>query len=120
MQLVNRKRRRSSQSADILDRVNELLDSEAKETAAIQEDTWNEQKLLIKEQRAIQKLTNLYSMLDRNNTLTQDFLAKRQEFISKGTDASEIGEALANQHAKKQTLERHINELECEVIHGIQ
>ncbi|POM64714.1 Hypothetical protein PHPALM_19714 [Phytophthora palmivora] len=66
---VNRKRRKSYQSADILEHVSELHGKETNETtSAMQKDTWNEQKLFIQEQRAAQKLTTLYSLLDRNSS----------------------------------------------------
>ncbi|POM80807.1 Hypothetical protein PHPALM_1307 [Phytophthora palmivora] len=71
-QHVNRKRRKRSQSADIFERVSELLEMKTKEEiAAMQKDTCNEQKLFIREQRAAQKLTALYSMLDRSSAVTQ-------------------------------------------------
>ncbi|KAF4129397.1 hypothetical protein GN958_ATG21353 [Phytophthora infestans] len=91
-QTVNRKRRKSSQSSDILER----------------------------EQRVAQKLTTLYAMLDRNNTVTQQFLTKRHEYIAQGRDAAEIEEALASLHQKQKTLELRINQLECDIVHGTQ
>ncbi|KAG1698085.1 hypothetical protein DVH05_015568 [Phytophthora capsici] len=119
-QAVNRKRRKSSQSSEILERVSALLEAETAEVAAVQEDTWNEQTQLIQDQRTAQKLTTLYAMLDRNNAVTQQLLTKRHEYIAQGRDASEIGDAIANQQQKKETLELHINQLECDVMHGIQ
>ncbi|KAF4136082.1 hypothetical protein GN958_ATG14726 [Phytophthora infestans] len=83
-QTVNRKRRKSSQSSDILERV-ALLDAETTGVAAVQEGTWNEQKLLIQEQRVAQKLTTLYAMLERNNTVTQQLLTKTARVHRSGT-----------------------------------
>lgn len=68
---VNRKRQKHAQIydsvADILERVNGLLDNEKQNTSTVQDDTWGEQKLLIQEQRSAQKLKTLYAMLDRNS-----------------------------------------------------
>ncbi|KAF4138616.1 hypothetical protein GN958_ATG12191 [Phytophthora infestans] len=99
-QTVNRKRRKSSPSSDILERVSAQLGAETKEVAAVQEGTRNEQKSLIQERRVVPKLTTMYAMLDRNNTVTQQRLTKRHECIAQGRDAAEIGETFASQHQK--------------------
>ncbi|POM70322.1 Hypothetical protein PHPALM_13256 [Phytophthora palmivora] len=99
-QTVNRKRRKTSRSSEILERVSALLENEMTDVAAVQEGTWNEQRLFIQEQRTAQKLTTLYSMLDHNDAVTKQLLVKRQEHRRQGIDAADIGEALAAQQEK--------------------
>ncbi|OWZ19514.1 hypothetical protein PHMEG_0006249 [Phytophthora megakarya] len=116
---LNRKRQKTSHLSEILERVNALLENETTDISAAQEDTWNEQRIFIQEQRTAQKLTTLYSRLDRNDVVTKKLLVQRQEFIAQGLGAAESGEALAVQQQKKQTLKLHISELECELMHGV-
>ncbi|OWY95149.1 hypothetical protein PHMEG_00034923 [Phytophthora megakarya] len=78
---LNRKRQKGSQAlaaADILNRVDELLESEISDAKQAQEDTWIEQKLLLREQRAAQKLTTLYAMLDCNSAMIKQLLDERR------------------------------------------
>ncbi|OWY91340.1 LOW QUALITY PROTEIN: hypothetical protein PHMEG_00040117, partial [Phytophthora megakarya] len=96
-QQVNRKRRRESQAesvAAILGRVNGILDAETTQPSKTQEETWNEQKLFLQEQRAAQKLVTLCSMLERNVVEIQRLLQRRNEYVEKGLDAAEVGHEL--------------------------
>ncbi|POM78129.1 Hypothetical protein PHPALM_4381 [Phytophthora palmivora] len=112
-QQSNRKRRRNSQSdsiASILERVNDLIDKETSESLKAQEGTWNEQKLIIQEQRASQYLSTLYTMLDRNGISIHQLLEQRKEYISKGLDAANIGEMLEARLARRTMIEAQISE----------
>ncbi|POM78398.1 Hypothetical protein PHPALM_4073 [Phytophthora palmivora] len=122
-QQSNRKRRRNSQSdsiASILERVNDLIDKETSESLKAQEGTWNEQKLIIQEQRSSQNLSTLYTMLDRNGNSIHQLLEQRKEYISKGLHAAKIGEMLKARLARRTMLEAQISELELQILNGMQ
>ncbi|KAE8902708.1 hypothetical protein PF005_g2304 [Phytophthora fragariae] len=122
-QQVNRKRRWGSQSGSVtslLERVNDLPDKETSESCKAQEETWNEQKMLIQVQRASQNLSTLYAMLDRNETCIQQLFEQRQEYISRGLDAAEIGQMLEARLAKRTMLEVQISQLELKILNGMR
>ncbi|OWZ09953.1 hypothetical protein PHMEG_00017264 [Phytophthora megakarya] len=121
-QQVNRKRRKESQMesvAAILDRVNGILDAETTQPSKTQEETWNEQKLFLQEQRAAQKLVKLCSMLERNVVEIQRLLQRRNEYVEKDLGAAEVGHELTVKLQKKAMLEQHISEMELKILNGM-
>ncbi|KAF1772527.1 hypothetical protein GQ600_24345 [Phytophthora cactorum] len=104
----NRKRRKGFQPdmmAALIETVNELLENESSKT---QEDTWMEQKLLFHEKQS-----------SRNVAAIQELKQLREEYIQKGTDATEVGQALAKRTEKELILKEQIDLLEFEVLNGI-
>ncbi|KAJ8578793.1 hypothetical protein ON010_g408 [Phytophthora cinnamomi] len=101
---VNGKRRKRFQTAattEFLGRVSEFIEHETHENIAAQEDTWNEQGLLIKEQQSAQRLTTLYAMLDRKRCVIQQLVDERRAHVESCQDASDVGQALQQRVAKK-------------------
>ncbi|KAG3242216.1 hypothetical protein PI124_g12938 [Phytophthora idaei] len=54
-----------------------------------------------------------------NESTIQELKQLREEYIQKGTDATEVGQALAKRTEKELMLKEQIDLLEFEVLNGI-
>eukprot|EP00644_Phytophthora_capsici_P018296 jgi/Phyca11/131108/e_gw1.101.53.1 len=113
----NRKKRKGAQSdmvAALIETVNELLESEPSKT---QEDM--EQKHLLQEKRAAQKLVTLTAILERNVADIHELKQLREQYVQQGINVDELGKALAVRTERKLIREEQIDQLELDVLNRL-